>query len=69
MDNCNIKWNNFSDHIKGVLFEMFKSNYMTDITLVCDDKEVINAHKIVLAACSTFIISFSFNPLMFTNIN
>jgi len=67
MDNCNIKWNNFSEHIKVVLFEMFKSNYMTDITLVCDDKEMINAHKIVLAACSDVFKSFINNLPTGTN--
>ena len=36
-----------------MLHEMMKSNELTDVTLVCDDKKQFKAHKIVLSACST----------------
>ena len=34
----NIKWDNFPQHMKTMLFEMMKSSHLTDVTLVCDDK-------------------------------
>ena len=58
MENCIIRWDNFSEHVKGVLYEMMKTTQMTDVTLVCDDKKKINAHKIVLAACSEVFKNF-----------
>ena len=36
-----------------MLHEMMKSDELTDITLVCDDKKHFKAHKIVLSACSS----------------
>ena len=48
----NIKWDNFPQHMKTMLFEMMKSSHLTDVTLVCDDKIQISTHKFVLSACS-----------------
>ena len=31
---------------------MMKMDYLTDVTIVCDDQKVIKAHKIILSACS-----------------
>jgi len=36
-----------------MLYEMRKSDHLTDVTLVCDDKQQFKAHKIVLSACSS----------------
>ena len=36
-----------------MLHALMKSNELTDVTLVCDDKTQFKAHKIVLSACST----------------
>ena len=47
-----LTWNTYSDHLRGMLHNMMKSNYQTDVTLVCDDKIHYKAHKIVLSACS-----------------
>ena len=58
MDNYTIRWNAFSEHIRDILSEMMISNYLTDVTLVCDDKQRINAHKLVLSACSNVFKSF-----------
>merc|ERR1712126_502462 len=51
-EKYNLKWHTFSDHLRNMLHEMMKSNELTDVTLVCDDKIHIKAHKIVLSACS-----------------
>ena len=46
------KWLTYTDHISQMLHEMFKSDYLTDVTLVCDDKRQFKAHKVILSACS-----------------
>ena len=58
MDTYNVKWNTFSEHMGDILFQMLNSKYLTDVTLVCDDKEKLYAHKIVLAACSNAFKQF-----------
>ena len=42
----------YKDNLREMLHEMLKSKYMTDVTLVCDDKIPFKAHKIVLSAHS-----------------
>ena len=52
-EKYNINWHTYSDHLREMLHEMMKSNELTDVTLVCDDKKQFKAHKIVLSACSS----------------
>ena len=52
-EKYNLNWHTYSDHLRGMLHEMMKSNELTDVTLVCDDKKQFRAHKIVLSACSS----------------
>ena len=51
-EKYNLNWHNYSDHLRTMLHDMMKSNELTDVTLVCDDKIQFKAHKIVLSACS-----------------
>ena len=51
-ETYNISWHTYSDHLRQMLHEMLKSDKLTDVTLVCDDKRQFKAHKIVLSACS-----------------
>merc|ERR1712126_314643 len=52
-EKYSLSWDNYSNHLKEMLHEMLKSNELADVTLVCDDKKQIKAHKLVLSACST----------------
>jgi len=52
-EKFNLNWVNYSDHLREMLHEMMNSSYLTDVTLVCDDKVQFKAHKIVLSACSS----------------
>ena len=45
-EKYNLKWYTYSDHLKEMLHEMMKSDDLTDVTLVCDDKIQLKAHKI-----------------------
>ena len=49
----NLDWDSHSDYLRNMLHEMRKKDDMTDVTLVCDDKKQIKAHKIILSACSS----------------
>ena len=52
-EKYNLKWHTYSDHLREMLHDMMKSDQLTDVTLVCDDKKQFKAHKIVLSACSS----------------
>ena len=47
-EKYNLNWHNYSDHLREMLHGMMKSNELTDVTLICDDKRQFKAHKIVL---------------------
>ena len=51
-EKYNLNWHTYSDHLREMLHEMMKSDKLTDVTLVCDDKRQFKAHKVVLSACS-----------------
>ena len=53
MQKSCINWDSHTNHMKDVLHRMMKSEDLTDVTLVCDDKTRIKVHKVVLSACST----------------
>ena len=52
-EKYHLNWHTYSDHLREMLHEMMKSDQLTDVTLVCDDKKQFKAHKIVLSACSS----------------
>ena len=52
-EKYNLNWQNYSDHLKSMPHKMMKSDDLTDVTLVCDDKTQLKAHKVVLSACSS----------------
>ena len=60
-EKYNINWLTYSDHLRGMLHEMSKSDELTDVTLVCDDNTTFKAHKIVLSACSPVFKSIIHN--------
>ena len=53
LQNFSVKWDAYSDHLRRMLHEMMKSEELTDVTLVCDDKIQFNAHKVILSGCSS----------------
>ena len=61
-----LTWNDHSDHMKQMLQDLIISKSFTDVTLVCDDKIQLEAHKIILISCSKFFEAI-LNPL--TNMN
>jgi len=57
-----LTWNDYSDHMKQMLQDLIISKSFTDVTLVCDDKIQLEAHKIILISCSKFFEAI-LNPL------
>ena len=51
-----LKWNEFESNIGIAFRELRESSDFFDVTLACDDKQ-IQAHKVILSACSPFFRS------------
>ena len=49
-----INWNDFQSTMTGSFGNLWKEEELFDVTLVSDDEVHISAHKVVLAACSSF---------------
>ena len=52
LEEYNLNWHTYADHLREMLHEMMISSEFTDVTLVCDDKRQFKAHKNVLSASS-----------------
>ena len=52
MEQFNLNWHTYNDHLKDMMQNLLQSNESTDVTLVCEDKSKFKAHKFVLNACS-----------------
>jgi len=48
-----LKWNDFEANISGAFKELREDKDFFDVTLACDEDQ-INAHKVILSACSPF---------------
>ena len=51
-EKYNLTWHTYSDHLKQMLQSLMNDKDSQDVTLVCDDRVKIKAHRIVLKACS-----------------
>ena len=57
LEQYNVKWDLFSDHLKEMMQNLMQSTDTADVTLVCQDKIKVKAHKFVLSSCSPFFRS------------
>ena len=48
-------WSNHLEQSKGIWTNIYNSNSFADVTLVCNDKKQISAHKVILSAFSPVI--------------
>ena len=51
-----IRWNDFTNNIADTFRSLRGGNDFTDVTLACEDGQVVEAHKVVLAASSPFFL-------------
>ena len=54
MDKWYMKWNEFDNNIRDYLRILRDDQRLFDVTLVTDDGQHIQAHKIILSAGSNF---------------
>ena len=52
-DNFSLNWHTYPDHLRDMMKEMFHSGDFSDVTLICEDKKQIKAHKNILGASSS----------------
>ena len=52
MEQFNLNWHTYNDHLKDMMQHLMQSNESSDVTLVCEDRTKFKAHKFVLNACS-----------------
>ena len=49
-----LQWNDFQENVKSAFGNMREDEDFTDVTLVCEDGQQVEAHKVILAASSSF---------------
>ena len=55
IEKVNLKVNHFQENIVCFHQDMRNDPDFSDVTLVCKDNQQIEAHKVILAACSPFL--------------
>ena len=70
MDKLCVKFNDHLDNIATSLKKLRESNDLSDVTLVCEDNQQIDAHKIILSASSPIFMKMLIsnkhkNPLIY----
>ena len=53
-DNLLLKWNEFQLNISSTFNSLREDLELSDVTLVCEDGQQLEAHKIILLASSGF---------------
>ena len=49
-----LQWNDFKQNISASLGDLRGDKDFTDVTLVCEDGQQVEAHKVILVASSPF---------------
>jgi hypothetical protein len=49
-----LRWNDFESNISSAFRELREDKDFFDVTLACEDSDQIQAHKVILSACSPF---------------
>ena len=55
MRSCNVYWEDFKNHSKKTINELYRSQLYTDVTLVVNDGTTIPAHKFILGSSSSVL--------------
>ena len=65
-----LKWNDFQENVKAAFTSLREDKELSDVTLVCEDGNHVEAHKVILGAASPFFqnifkISNHAHPLIY----
>jgi len=52
VDNYQLSYDSYMEHLVDVMQTMLTGSDFADLTLVCDDMEMVKSHKAILSACS-----------------
>lgn len=52
-ENLSLNWHTYPDHLRDMMKELFELSEFSDVTLICEDKKQIKAHKNILGASSS----------------
>ena len=52
-----LQWNDFRNNASSAFGELRDDRDFTDVTLVCEDGQQVEAHKVVLIASSPFFLN------------
>ena len=53
-DKLCLQWNDFKENVNSAFGKLRDDKEFTDVTLVCEDGQQIEAHKVILASSSPF---------------
>ena len=53
-EKFSLKWSAFKSNVCNSFTVLRNEDYLQDVTIVTDDNELVEAHKLVLSACSEF---------------
>ena len=54
-DKLCLQWSDFKQNISASFGDLRGDKEFTDVTLVCEDGQQVEAHKVILAASSPFL--------------
>ena len=57
-----VKWNDFQENIRASFSSLREDQDFTDVTMVCDDNQTLEAHKVILYQDLSYDESFSGQP-------
>jgi hypothetical protein len=57
-----LRWNDFESNISGAFRELREEKDFFDVTLACDDEDHVDAHRVILSACSPFFRYLDADP-------
>ena len=65
-----LKWNDFQQNILSSYQELRNDSEFSDVTLVCEENLQIEAHRIILSACSPLFSTMlkrnnNYNPIIY----
>ena len=52
-----LQWNDFKENVSSAFGDLRQDKEFTDVTLVCEDGQQVEAHKVVLIASSPFFLN------------
>ena len=52
-----LQWNDFKENISSAFGDLRQDKEFTDVTVVCEDGQQVEAHKLVLVASSPFFLN------------